>query len=226
MLIYDVTSKLNMMQKSSKGLLIILGLLILNSVLVSAIEGRIGNGRMVLYPEVNGWTTTKIEKSILVKNVNNVSVNISLKIDENSSKFIEIIDKEFILESNTEKKAQFIIKVKKEGRYEGKINIFFTPIEGKEAGVVLPSAIIVIAKKDQGYTETKDESDNENSDSNAPLTGAVTGNLKISPVIIFSFVSTFILLVVLIFLIYSLNSKKKKLKENKKIKKEGEKNEE
>ena len=199
----------------------------MNVLPVSAITGSIGNAKMILYPEINGWTTTTIEKTILVKNTNNVSVNISLKLDENSSKFLEIIDKEFILEANTEKKARFEIKVKKEGEYRGKINVFFTPIEGKEAGVVLPSTIIVIAKKNQGESAV-DESTDENEEV-VPVSENETGNSKISPVIIISFVSTLILLAVLIFLIYLIKSKKKKAemkdsnkaekKENKKIKK-------
>jgi hypothetical protein len=38
-----------------------------NSVFVSAITGSMGNARVVLYPEVNGWTNTIIERSILVR---------------------------------------------------------------------------------------------------------------------------------------------------------------
>ncbi|MFA4953635.1 MAG: hypothetical protein WC584_05405 [Candidatus Pacearchaeota archaeon] len=210
-------------------IVIFIGLAIMNILSVSAITGSIGNARMILYPEVNGWTTTTIEKTILVKNTNNVSVNISLKMDENSSKFIEIIDKEFVLEPNTEKKAQFIIKVKKEGKYEGKINVFFSPVEGKEAGVVLPSTIIVVASKESKYNEKENNSD-ETNNANAPITENATGSSKISPVIIISFVSTLILLGVLVFLIYFLKSKKKKIEkkrndktkksENEKIKKE------
>ena len=210
-------------------IVIFIGLAIMNILSVSAITGSIGNARMILYPEVNGWTTTTIEKTILVKNTNNVSVNISLKMDENSSKFIEIIDKDFILEPNTEKKAQFIIKVKKEGKYEGKINVFFSPVEGKEAGVVLPSTIIVVASKESKYNEKENNSD-ETNNANAPITENATGSSKISPVIIISFVSTLILLGVLVFLIYFLKSKKKKIEkkrndktkksENEKIKKE------
>ena len=201
-------------------IIIFIGLIIINSFSISAITGSIGNARMILYPEVNGWTTTTIEKTILVKNVNNVSVNISLKMDENSSKFIEIIDKEFILEPSTEKRAQFVIKVKKEGTYEGKINVFFSPSEGKEAGVVLPSTIIVVAKKDQNGNTNNEDNSEKDSRLNTPVIENVIRNSKISPVIIISFVSTLILLVVLIFLIYSLNSKKKKLEKrgNDKIK--------
>ena len=64
--------------------------LISGGVLVSALTGSIGNAKMVLYPEVNGWTNTYIQKTIQVNNVNEVPVNITLKLDENASEFIEL----------------------------------------------------------------------------------------------------------------------------------------
>ena len=82
-------------------------LLVVNGVLVSAITGSMGNAKMVLYPEVNGWTNTVVEKSILVKNVNDVPINITLVRDENATKFIDLIDETFILEPGEERKAQF-----------------------------------------------------------------------------------------------------------------------
>ena len=192
----------------------VLAVIMLNIILVSAITGSMGNARMVLYPEVNGKTFTTIEKTILVKNVNNVTINISLKTDNNSESFLDIVDKEFVLQPNSEKKAGFVIKVKDEGRYEGKINVFFTSTEGKEAGVVLTSTIVVIAGG-EGSTNGDDNGEN----TSRLITGkAITGNSNISSIVILSLVSTFILLIVLVFLIYLINSKKKKLKENKKIK--------
>ena len=115
--------------------------------MVSAVTGSIGNGKMVLYPEVNGWTNTVIPKTILVNNVNDIPVNITLKLDSNASDFIDLIDETFILEAGESKKAEIVIKVKKEGTYEGRVNVFFKPVEGNEAGVVLSSTIVVIAKK-------------------------------------------------------------------------------
>ncbi|MCX6750855.1 MAG: hypothetical protein NTZ83_05335, partial [Candidatus Pacearchaeota archaeon] len=130
--------------------------LISGSVLVSALTGSIGNAKMVLYPEVNGWTNTVIEKTIAVYNVNDVPVNITLKTDANATEFVELIDESFILEPGEEKEAQIEIKVRKVGRYEGRVNVFFSPIEGKDAGVVLSSTIIVFAKKNQVYEEEEE----------------------------------------------------------------------
>jgi len=118
------------------GFVFTLLILLTGSVFVSAITGSMGNARMILYPEVNGWTNTVIEKTILVRNVNDVPINIKLETDEEGSKFIELVDEEFILEPDEERKAQFVVKVKKEDTYEGRINVFFSPAEEEGPGVV------------------------------------------------------------------------------------------
>ena len=53
-------------------MVILLVFAVINSINVSAITGSMGNARMVLYPEVTNEETTTIEKTILVKNVNDV----------------------------------------------------------------------------------------------------------------------------------------------------------
>jgi len=45
---------------------------------------------MVLYPEVNGWFSTTIEKSILVKNVNDEEIKITLEADEEGKEFVRV----------------------------------------------------------------------------------------------------------------------------------------
>jgi hypothetical protein len=196
--------------------------LILGIVLVSAVTGSIGNAKMVLYPEVNGWTNTVIEKTILVKNVNDVPVNITLKLDQNATKFIDLIDESFILEAGEEKKAQIEIAVKKEGRYEGRVNIFFKPVEGKEPGVVLSSTIIVIAKKNTGNaednTDTTDTTDNTTQDNTGDTNpenpvGGTTGPSKLVKI---WGVSTLILLVILFVLLYIWGKKRNKSKRKRK----------
>lgn len=134
--------------------------------IISAITGSIGNSRMILYPEFDGKTATSIEKSILVKNVNNASINITLKIAEDSDDFLELIDNEFVLGAGEEKKARFLVLIKKEGKYNGKINVFFTETEGKGPGVVLTSSISAITTK-AGETNGKDNADdNANPENN------------------------------------------------------------
>ncbi len=177
--------------------------------MVSAVTGSIGNGKMVLYPEVNGWTNTVIQKTILVNNVNDIPVNITLRLDSNASDFIELVDETFILEAGESKKAEIIIKVKKEGTYEGRVNVFFKPVEGNEAGVVLSSTIVVIAKKDTGYEEEEENPEDEEDvlnpenpeDQNQP-----------SKLIKVWGISTLVLVVVLLILLYIWGKKRKKSK--------------
>lgn len=189
---------------------VLITLLLISS--VYALTGSMGNARMILYPEVNGWFTTTIEKSILVKNVNEVPINITLEADEKGKEFLEVIDNSFILQPNTEKNAQFVVKVKKEGTYEGRINVFFSSQEeGQGPGVVLSSTIIVVAKKDQGYEEI-DEEENQTVD---VITGEVSMGIeddKKSKGIMFLSISSFFLLVVLAFLVFLMNKSKKSKK--------------
>jgi hypothetical protein len=191
--------------------------LITNSVLVSAITGSMGNARMILYPEVNGWTNTVIEKTILVNNVNNVSINVTLEPDTNATKFINVIDKTFILEPGENKTAQFEVKVRKVGTYQGQINVFFRAENATEGGVVLSSTIIVVARKNQGYTDNStDTTDNGNTSGNGTHVGNPTepGQGLSTPVIVFG-ISTIVLIIILLLLLYIWNKKRSKSKKRK-----------
>jgi hypothetical protein len=128
---------------------------------VSALTGSIGNARMILYPKV-GILGTEIEKSILVKNVNDIPVDIELKPSESFEKIVEIIDEKFTLEPKEEMRARFLIKLTKPGDYEGKITVFFTPLDGK-TGVALSSTIIIHAER-QGFFEESEEEINEDNE--------------------------------------------------------------
>ncbi|MGY4884768.1 MAG: hypothetical protein ACP5NZ_04290 [Nanobdellota archaeon] len=195
--------------------------MISSSFLVSAVTGSIGNAKMVLYPEVNGWTNTVVEKSIQVNNVNDVPVNITLKLDENASKFIDLVDESFILEAGESRKAQIEIRVRKEGKYEGRVNVFFRPVEGKDAGVVLSSTIVVIAKKESDYEEPEEEEENpqntteENEEQINTEKPESTGKSKLLKAWGFS---TLILLVILLVLLYIWGKKRNQSKRKRKSK--------
>jgi len=186
---------------------IVVLLILMNSVFVSAITGSIGNARMILSEtlnpelgELDGKTTVTIEKSILVRNVNDIPVNVTLKVDPDGGEFIEIIDDNFILEAAdngvTEKKARFNVNIKDEGSYEGKINVFFAPNGLDEPGVVLSSTIIVNANPGEDYTD-----DGDNGEDNTPIAGWVT-NEGLNKGAIALGISTLILIVLLGVLVY------------------------
>ena len=54
-------------EKRMKLMLVVLMIFFVNLSFVSAISGSMGNARMILYPEVNGWTNTIIEKTIFIQ---------------------------------------------------------------------------------------------------------------------------------------------------------------
>ena len=124
--------------------------------IVGAITGSIGNAQII----VNGNTGDNIEKTILVKNVNDIPVNITLEI-ENGASFLELINNSFILQSNEEKNARINVKILNNMQSEGKINVRFHALEGEDADVVLSSIIkannLNNLKKDVAYV-VKDSS--------------------------------------------------------------------
>ena len=139
------------------SLIVVVIVLYLSVSLVFAITGSIGNSRMVLRDVKVGDT---IEKTILVINRNEVSVNVTMSATGDLAGDIDIIDNEFILQPGEEKKAAFKIKVTKDGETESNINILFTPIDGGN-GVGLSSTIIVLASKDGNSIFNPTEEENE-----------------------------------------------------------------
>ena len=106
---------------------------------VSAITASIGSARIVLYPT----TWESVERSILVKNVNDVPVSINISVSGDLAGNVKLNENNFRLEAGDEKKVYFTIKADKEGQTETKINIGFNPDVGK--GIGLAATVIVIA---------------------------------------------------------------------------------
>ena len=117
--------------------------ILVSPVFVSAITGSIGNARMILRAE----TGDEIEKYVLVKNVNDVAIDVQISVSGDLAEHIDIQDESFTLEAGDEKKAYFTVDVKKSGTSESKINVQFTPVDGGN-GVGLSSTVIVIAEGD------------------------------------------------------------------------------
>ena len=194
-----------------EGLTILLVVVILSSS-VSAITGSIGNARAIINVEV-GFFGTTIERTILVKNVNDVPVNITLEPSEEFKDMVNILDKEFTLQAGEEKKAKFNVNIKKPGDYEGRINVFFKS-EGEKTGVALTSTIIIHAVKkgslnnDEDVEPVDEEIVNENETTD--ITGNVisNNNSKINTSLIAVLISTLVLAAILIFLIFKIKTKK------------------
>ena len=127
-------------------LALLVGLMLLPA--VSALSASVGNARMILRPEIAEGETITIDKTILVNNVNNIPVEITVEPHGYYKKIVQVFDDKFILQPNESKKAAFKITLTSGGTYEGKILIGFRPTdnESKEMPIGFSSSIIIIAK--------------------------------------------------------------------------------
>lgn len=208
-----------MKKQSFERSLIVLGIILILSVSsiasVSAITGAIGNGRAVVSAEV-GET---IERYILVKNPNDVDVQIDITASGELAQETEILDNSFNLAPGEEKKAYFNVEVTEPGQFETNLNIKYTPIDTEDKnGVGLVATLIVNA---YGEGETPDNSDDENPDENPGTNPGITGNsiknVK-TPVLIVLVIITFVVFIIFIVLLSKLKAFKRDETEAQEIK--------
>lgn len=176
----------------------ILGLFLLFIFLVpfvNALTGSIGNAKAIVIVDLS--KSKILERTVLVKNVNNISVDIKLEAADDLEGITEILDKEFVLKSGEEKNARFKVTIPKEGNYNGNIAVFFKPFEGKGAGVALQSNLIIkavgkITNNDPVAGNKQNNSVNDN---------LITGNFVRDPSEDLDIGLSFIILIILIVLI-------------------------
>lgn len=134
--------------KMKKYLLLVI-LLLLSLSTVSALSASIGNAKMILRQNITTGQANVIEKSILVRNINNESVIVELKPMEDMESLVTLKETEFMLQPNESRNAQFNITIYNPGTYRGNIGVSFKPENaGKtESGVGLLSNIVVIANE-------------------------------------------------------------------------------
>lgn len=181
----------------------------------SALTASIGNSRMVLRLDVN----EEIEKSILVKNVNDVPVTISVFASGDLEKNVKLEDKNFTLNAGEERNVFFKIKAAKAGTTETNINIQFMPEEGNSVG--LSATVIIIAggssanEDDNSFIQENETSGDSGFGFNPgrnqlPAQNQPSFVFSLSPAVILA-ASTFILVIILILLvIYSAAKTKPK----------------
>ena len=203
------------------GLCLLMTFVLIGSAL--AITASIGNARMVLRADVGDV----LDKYILVRNINNVSVDIVLTASGDLADDITIKDSNFTLEPGDEKNAYFTLKVTKPGMTESKINVQFTPT-GQKNGGGLSSTIIVIANDtgsdNSDNTDNTDTTDNtdastdtSDSSSSTATSTSVTGMISVGkdnkylvPLIVTGVVA---LIFIVLLIIYYSRFKKKDEKE-------------
>lgn len=88
-----------------------------------------GEGKVIVRAEVPEGQTIEIDRSIRVKNVNNITIKVTLEPTENFKKIITLIDKEVLLKPGEMQRAKFKIVLKSGGTYEGKILLKFSPVD-------------------------------------------------------------------------------------------------
>ena len=202
-------------ERMKKTCLVLLGLLLVTVFISSAlaVTGNIGNARMVLRANVGDT----IEKTILVKNINNGSVDIELFASGDLEKDITVVDSKFTLGVGEEKDAKFRIKVRNEGTFESKINVKFYSQTEKQ-GIGLSSTVIVIASQGDDTDDTDDDiiddtDDTVIDDTDPYNNSSVIGNNKakksISPVTIALSITGIILVIFFVLLIIYYNKNKR-----------------
>jgi len=108
----------------------------------NALTGSIGNARAIVSVTLDEDSKV-IDREILVQNVNNESVKVTLEPKDDFETIVNILDKEFVLQPNEEKKARYQITVTQPGIYNGQVVVLFEAMQGKSPGVALPSTIIL-----------------------------------------------------------------------------------
>ncbi len=163
--------------------------------LVNGLVGTIGNAKAIVTVDLE--KTDILERTVLVRNVNNVSVTIKLESDGDLEDIIEILDNDFVLKENEEKNARFKVTIPKEGIYNGNIIVFFKPPEGKGAGVALQSTWTIKAINGDGGNNLADNKD-DNTDNKTASDSIITGSTVVDSIKNNDFSLGFIVFLVLV----------------------------
>ena len=157
-----------------KKLLVLLSLMVLVLPVVHSLSASIGNAKAVLRVNASPDEPAIIERTILVNNKNDIPVKITVTPAKEFEKFVNILDKEFILQPGESKKAEFILTIDRGGTIEVKILVGFSPAdpESKENNVGLASTIIIIS---EGPIIEDEEEIQEKTELGEDVTGAVAG---------------------------------------------------
>lgn len=134
---------------------ILVALILLSPEFTTAITASLGNSRMTL----RAAPDEIVEKSILVKNVNDVPLTINVSTSGELADNIIIKEKTFRLNPGEEKKMIFTIKAEEEGKTESKINFGFNPDEGN--GIGLSSVITFLSDEEYKGGNTIEPNEDE-----------------------------------------------------------------
>ncbi len=174
---------------------------------VSAITAAIGNSRMIIRAQEGEI----IERSILVRNVNEVAVNIEIVPSGDLEKEVVIEEKSFVLEPREEKKVPFTIRATKSGTTETVMNVQFIPPAGNAVG--LAAKVILITESGTDNTEedldtSDDSTDNAQEETREASLESESTQSKIPFVIILLLSATILIIILLILVLLQARNKK------------------
>ena len=142
-----------------KRLITCIFILVLTASSVLAITGSIGNARTVLRPEVEQGQSVTIDRTVLVKNVNDIPIEITITPDDDLKDIATVIDSTFVLQAGEEKEARFTLTINDPYTHDGSLLVQFS--EGGKAGVMLGSRLIIIGTEENPEEEPEEEPTDE-----------------------------------------------------------------
>jgi hypothetical protein len=198
----------------------------------SAVTATIGNAKAIIEADKGEI----LDRTIIVRNVNDVIVDIEIGASGDLKDYVKVIDEKFSLNPGEMKKARYKIEIGEGGTTITNLNVQFSPQDGSN-GVGLSAELIVKAGGSNNLDRQDDinddlgdsNSDNQDSSSddsedtgvsisfkNNPATGRVIGLKNVNKAVVFGSLSTLIVLIVLIGLVVYANKISKTKKEVKK----------
>jgi len=191
----------------SLALLFLLLTLSISSALSAYIGGPTGSPKAI----VNGQVGEILERVLPVKNVNNVSVSITLKATGDLANYTKIIENDFVLEPGEEKDVHYLIGIAKNGSTRTDIFVSFKPESGYSVGAL--ATITVRANETiSGYSEQKLIQELEEKSKSASQDNSNDGNT--GNTLYYFLIPTLILVIILVILFIFLTKNKKRAKMN------------
>src|SRR3989344_673251 len=170
------------MEALKTRLSIILLILIAFSLPVNALTAAIGNARMILNYTLESNKENVLEKSILVKNPNNITLLVNLQPEGDLDGITSFEENNITLAPETDKDVKFKVTLTEPGELTGKINVFFRDPEGNQAGIALSSNIIIFVLGEGSVmpttnqtTKNPEKNNTANNVNKTPVTVSVGG---------------------------------------------------
>ena len=184
-------------------------LLISSSFAISAYIGGLAGSPKAI---VNAKQGEIIERVLPVRNVNNLSVTITLIPTGDLENYTKIIENNFTLSPGEEKDVNYVIGVAKTGSTRTNIYVSFKPESGYSVGAL---ATITVRANDtiEGYSEQKLIQELEQSviETSKNSQSNQENKNNQNPLIYYALISTLVLVIILIILIVFLTKSKKRV---------------